>query len=190
MRKVINAFLVGAIVVAGLLVWRMNGERVPLRAELARLVRETGELEITDSTKIHILALETGDPPPLCLARLSAAEPPARVRDWQAGYVRQLKWRGKLNGNELHPSLARSRGRRSRENRDLLEMGKIFAWVICRRSHAFWLHAWTLARTRSIASGRRRCRGDRSEGVGGIAPAFDAEDDAGGSDQQTTVGVG
>lgn len=62
MRRIVNLLLIAAILVGGFLAWRSGAERARLRAEYVRLVSLAGDLQVTDSTKLHFLAIETGDP--------------------------------------------------------------------------------------------------------------------------------
>jgi hypothetical protein len=61
-RKVIDGFLLLAALVGGFLVWQTGRERARLQVDYKRLVRATGDLTISDPSKVHVLALETGEP--------------------------------------------------------------------------------------------------------------------------------
>lgn len=81
MKKVIDAMILVVVLFGCFLVWKTDRERRRLSATHDRLARATGDLTITDPAKIHMLALETGDPmhfawrvylPPKCSLTLSA----------------------------------------------------------------------------------------------------------------------
>lgn len=61
-RKAVEWLLIAAVLVGGVFAWLTGRERARLGAEYARLVKSAGDLTITDPDKIHILALDTGEP--------------------------------------------------------------------------------------------------------------------------------
>jgi hypothetical protein len=61
-RKAVELLLIAAVMVGGVLAWRTGLECARLGAEYARLARVAGDLTITDPTKIHVLAIDTGEP--------------------------------------------------------------------------------------------------------------------------------
>jgi hypothetical protein len=61
-RKAVELLLIAGVLVGGVLAWRTGRERARLAAEYARLARAAGDLTITDPTKIHVLAIDTGEP--------------------------------------------------------------------------------------------------------------------------------
>lgn len=60
--RAFDLILLVVIVIGGLLAWQAGRERSRLSAEHARLARITGDLPIVDRSRVHILALDTGDP--------------------------------------------------------------------------------------------------------------------------------
>jgi hypothetical protein len=61
-RRVLDTLLLVGIACGGVLAWRTGVERSRLEAKHERLARITGDMPIHDATKIHILALDTGEP--------------------------------------------------------------------------------------------------------------------------------
>jgi hypothetical protein len=61
-RKATELFLIAIVVIGGVLAWRSGRERARLGVEYARLSHAVGDLTITDPAKIHILAIDTGEP--------------------------------------------------------------------------------------------------------------------------------
>ncbi len=61
-RRAVELLLIAVVLVGGVMAWRTGRERARLGAEYARLAKAAGDLTITDPTKIHILALDTGEP--------------------------------------------------------------------------------------------------------------------------------
>lgn len=57
-----NLILLLAILTGGFLAWQSGRERSRLESERERLSRIAGNLTIRDSTKVHALALDTGEP--------------------------------------------------------------------------------------------------------------------------------
>ena len=73
-------FLIALVLGGGAMAWSTGLERSRLTARHERLVKTTGELPIKDASKIHALALYTGEPlhfawhfyfPPNCTRRLT-----------------------------------------------------------------------------------------------------------------------
>jgi hypothetical protein len=60
--RILDILLLAIIAVGGVSVWKTGQERDRLTAHYGRLAAITGDLKITDPTKVHIQALETGDP--------------------------------------------------------------------------------------------------------------------------------
>lgn len=60
--RVFDILLLIVILVGGVYVWKSGQERSRLTARYARLAGITGDLKITDPTKLHFQALETDDP--------------------------------------------------------------------------------------------------------------------------------
>jgi hypothetical protein len=60
--RVVDILLLAVIAVGGVFVWKTGQERSRLTARYGRLAAITGELKITDTTKVHFQALETDDP--------------------------------------------------------------------------------------------------------------------------------
>lgn len=61
-QKLLAFLLFAAMFPGGYLAWQESRERIRLEREYARLVKLTGDLPITDPSKIHVLALPTDDP--------------------------------------------------------------------------------------------------------------------------------
>lgn len=61
-RRLLNLFVLAAILVGGVLAWRSGEERARLEARYRRLANVAGDLEIVDTTKVYLLALDTGEP--------------------------------------------------------------------------------------------------------------------------------
>ncbi len=61
-RRAVELLLIAVVLVGGVLAWRTGRERARQGADYARLAKAAGDLTITDPAKIHILALETGEP--------------------------------------------------------------------------------------------------------------------------------
>lgn len=62
MRRLPDLILILALMVGGVVAWKADRERGRLAAEHARLARMTGDLPIIDPARVHLLALETGEP--------------------------------------------------------------------------------------------------------------------------------
>jgi hypothetical protein len=61
-RRVPDLLLSVVLIVGCVLAWQSARERACLTSDYERLVRATGDLPITDPTRAHFRALETGDP--------------------------------------------------------------------------------------------------------------------------------
>jgi hypothetical protein len=61
-RKLIDGFLLIVVLIGGIVAWQTGKERRRLTQWHERLARTTGDLAIADPSKLHILALDTGDP--------------------------------------------------------------------------------------------------------------------------------
>jgi hypothetical protein len=61
-RWVFDGFLILVVLVGGVLAWQAGRERSRLMQHYERLTRKLGDLPISDRSKLHLLALETGDP--------------------------------------------------------------------------------------------------------------------------------
>jgi hypothetical protein len=62
MSRLIDLCLVAAALTGLFFVWQTGQKRQATRLEYERLVRLTGDLAVTDSSKVHVLALDTGEP--------------------------------------------------------------------------------------------------------------------------------
>lgn len=62
MRRLLDLALLILILAGGFMAWTTGRERTRLQADFARLARLTGDLPIGDPSKVHVLALPTGDP--------------------------------------------------------------------------------------------------------------------------------
>ena len=61
-HKLLDAILLLIALVGGVLAWQTGREQGRLRAKIERLTRTTGDFSITDPSRIHVLALDTGEP--------------------------------------------------------------------------------------------------------------------------------
>jgi hypothetical protein len=61
-RRVVDGFLLVLVLIGGTLAWYTGRERGRLTRHYERLVRMVGDLPIKDASKVHVLALDTGDP--------------------------------------------------------------------------------------------------------------------------------
>jgi hypothetical protein len=61
-RKLLDAILLLIALVGGVLVWQTGREQSRLQAKIDWLTRTTGDFSITDPSKIHVVALATGEP--------------------------------------------------------------------------------------------------------------------------------
>jgi hypothetical protein len=61
-RRAFELTLLLLVLVGGVLAWKSDRERARLGETYRRLTRITGELPIGDPTKVHLRALETGEP--------------------------------------------------------------------------------------------------------------------------------
>jgi hypothetical protein len=62
MQRVIEIVVIVLIVIGGLVLWRTTVRRDELQREHDRLAAKTGSLAIKDLDKVHIRAIDTGDP--------------------------------------------------------------------------------------------------------------------------------
>lgn len=62
MRRSIDLLLLLAAIIGGALAWQTGRERQRLRTEYDRLCQLTGDLPLGDPTKVHIKAIDTGEP--------------------------------------------------------------------------------------------------------------------------------
>jgi hypothetical protein len=62
LRRLIDLILIVLLVIGGSLAWTTGRERSKLQSEFDRLVKATGDLPIGDPTKVHVVALPTGEP--------------------------------------------------------------------------------------------------------------------------------
>jgi hypothetical protein len=60
--RLVQLSLVALTLVGLVMVWQSGHQRSAARAEYERLARLTGDLKISDPQKVHVLALETGEP--------------------------------------------------------------------------------------------------------------------------------
>jgi hypothetical protein len=61
-HRALDLFLLIVVFIGGALSWQTGRERSRLSEKHARLARSTGEFRISDPSKVHVQALETGDP--------------------------------------------------------------------------------------------------------------------------------
>jgi hypothetical protein len=61
-RRIPDLILLVALVVGGVYAWRSAHERARLQGDYERLALATGDFPITDPTRAHFRALETGEP--------------------------------------------------------------------------------------------------------------------------------
>lgn len=61
-QRLVEISLIVAIAIGGVMLWRSSAQRSSLRQEHDRLVQKIGQLPIKDETKIHVMAIETGEP--------------------------------------------------------------------------------------------------------------------------------
>jgi hypothetical protein len=62
MRRVIDSLLLVVAVVGGYLAWQTGRERILLAQHYRRLARAAGDIVVVDPSKIHVHALDTGEP--------------------------------------------------------------------------------------------------------------------------------
>jgi hypothetical protein len=62
LRRAIDSLLLVVVLVGGYLAWQMGRERSHLAEHYRQLVKMAGDMVVTDPTKIHVQALDTGDP--------------------------------------------------------------------------------------------------------------------------------
>lgn len=60
--RAIDVLLMAVILAGGVLAWRTGRERSRLSARYENLARVTGELPVVDASKVHVRALDTGEP--------------------------------------------------------------------------------------------------------------------------------
>jgi hypothetical protein len=61
-HKLLDAILLLIALIGGVVVWQTGREQGRLRAKIEQMTRTTGDFPITDPPKIHVLALDTGEP--------------------------------------------------------------------------------------------------------------------------------
>jgi hypothetical protein len=61
-HKLLDAVLLLIALVGGVLVWQTGREQSRLQAKIDWLTRTTGDFSITDPSRIHVVALATGEP--------------------------------------------------------------------------------------------------------------------------------
>lgn len=61
-RKLLDAILLLITLAGGAMVWQTGREQARLQAKIETLTRAAGDFSVTDSSRIHVLALETGEP--------------------------------------------------------------------------------------------------------------------------------
>ena len=61
-RRILDATLVLIILVGGVFAWRSGEQRARSQSEFNRLSRQTGDLAISDPSRVHVRALPTNDP--------------------------------------------------------------------------------------------------------------------------------
>lgn len=60
--RLIDAILLLIALAGGVFVWRTGQEQARIRAKIDQLTRTAGDLVVTDPSRIHVLALDTGEP--------------------------------------------------------------------------------------------------------------------------------
>jgi hypothetical protein len=60
-HRAFDWFLLGILLIGGGLAWQTSRERGRLEQHYRRLMRKTGKLPITDASKVHVSALNTGE---------------------------------------------------------------------------------------------------------------------------------
>ncbi|CAN5899146.1 hypothetical protein BH23PLA1_BH23PLA1_08550 [soil metagenome] len=61
-HRAFDLILLVAALIGGFLAWQTGRERSRLEVQYAQLSRKVGDLPITDPSRVHVRALETGDP--------------------------------------------------------------------------------------------------------------------------------
>ncbi len=61
-HRLLDLILLIAALIGGYFAWQTGQERSRLEGQYERLSRKTGDLRITDPLRVHVLALDTGDP--------------------------------------------------------------------------------------------------------------------------------
>ncbi len=61
-RRIVEGSLIVLVLIGGTLAWYTGRERGRLTQHYERLVRMVGDLPLKDASKVHVLALDTGDP--------------------------------------------------------------------------------------------------------------------------------
>lgn len=61
-HRAFDLFLLIVVIIGGALAWQTGRERSRLSERHARLARITGDLPIADASRVHVQALETGEP--------------------------------------------------------------------------------------------------------------------------------
>ena len=61
-HKILDAILLLIALAGGVFVWRTAQEQARIRAKIERMTRTAGDLVVTDPSRIHVLALDTGEP--------------------------------------------------------------------------------------------------------------------------------
>ena len=107
--RILDGFLIIAILVGGVLAWQTGRERSRLTDRHERLAKTAGELPITDPSKVYCRSLDTGEP--LHFAwRLLPAELPEAHRQRR----RRTQHVGVQSAIRIHRPRAVSRGRPGR----------------------------------------------------------------------------
>jgi hypothetical protein len=58
----LDAILLLIALAGGVFVWRTGQEQARIRAKIERMSRTAGDLVVTDPSRVHVLALDTGEP--------------------------------------------------------------------------------------------------------------------------------
>lgn len=61
-HKLLDTALLLIALAGGVLVWQTGREQARLRAKIEQMTRTAGDIPITDPSRIHVLALDTGEP--------------------------------------------------------------------------------------------------------------------------------
>jgi hypothetical protein len=62
MRRAFELVLIVALAVGALFAWRTGQERSRLQAEYGRIVRAVGDIGVGDPSRVHLVAIDTGEP--------------------------------------------------------------------------------------------------------------------------------
>ncbi len=60
--RLLDAILLLIALAGGVFVWRTDQQQARIRAKIERMTRTAGDLVVTDPSRIHVVALDTGEP--------------------------------------------------------------------------------------------------------------------------------